>query len=159
MTDLPTPARRAELYRHTGEAIVGHYAAMIDGHELRALLDATKPVGDGEAARTEWVLSGLATDEEDASRDANAVFLRAAASLVYRQAREIAALQEATTWRGIESAPTEDIFFLIAGAGRVFVTRGSIFMAARKTNVPEHLSLRWVTRWAPLPSPPKEPTP
>ena len=27
------------------------------------------------------------------------------------------------------------------------------------TSVPEHLSLRWVTHWAPLPSPPKEPKP
>ena len=153
MSDLPTAERRAEL-RGLDELARN---ALTDA-ELTALLDATEPTHGGAAAKLIISLIDIRSGPAvDVACKLDALCLDAAA-LIERQAREIAALQEATTWRGIESAPTEDIFFLIASAGRVFVTRGSIFTAARKTNVPEHLSLRWVTQWAPLPLPPEEPT-
>jgi hypothetical protein len=86
---MPTPKRRAELYRQASKAIVGNYAAMIDGHELRALLDATKPVADAKVA---WVASNL---RNIGCLQRNGKALNEAAVLIERQARELAEVRAA----------------------------------------------------------------
>lgn len=146
MPDI-TPERRAELRGLPGRDT-------LTDAELAALLDATEPVTEGEAARTEWVLSGFATDEEDAGRDANAVFLRATASLVYRQARELAEARASslpTVARPLDEWH-EDM-------GDVLWCRFPIDEPPWAGSPNDSDWPGYHTHWTPLPPPPKEPTP
>ena len=75
-----------------------------------------------------------------------------AAALIERQAREIAALQEATTWRGIESAPDHGMGVLVVTSDipepHIRPANGKWWRLSEGSSVP--------TRWMPIP---KEPTP
>jgi RecB family exonuclease len=82
MTDLPTPERRAELRGLPGRDT-------LTDAELTALLDATEPVGDAEAARAAQALHNAAFIVHD-----NALYIEAAA-LIERQARELAEVRAA----------------------------------------------------------------
>ena len=47
------------------------------------------------------------------------------------------------------------VFGTYEGRARQMVASASVMREARNGRVPSHLSLRWATRWRPLPAPPE----
>jgi len=58
-------------------------------------------------------------------------------------------------WQPIATAPKDDTIFLTYGDGKTFVAKGSILAHGRRADTPEHLSMRYITHWMPLPAPPR----